>query len=439
MDRRAADVLRRVTDTRRADFAKLVMDQGLVYNETVLPTGEKVSYWNEGVFYTLTPQETEDLYQATALMFSMCVEAGDYLVAHPEVMIRMGIPEWTHQQIIRTWNLEPARGSLYGRFDVRYAHSYGLAGGTSNDDPTLNDPKFLEFNADTPTALVESARIQWFAQKDAGIGTDQWNGIEDMLVAAWKRNLQLLGKDLGHKPVVYFAYDPGEESGEDLMSTEFLRDTCDQAGYQTVLLTMQEIGWSVEAGFFDDSTGTPRHIDVIFKLYPWEWMLREEFGRAAFLDMDKPRGTIWIEPPYKMLWSNKGLLAVLWQLFGDDPVKSRLLLPTFFEADRPAWMVDYARKPLLGREGANVSLFRNNEPLDHGENKDYGEEGFVVQALAPLPHYPGPHGNNHPVLGIWVVDGDPAGLGIRESNGLVTDNLSRFTANAIEAISDREV
>jgi glutathionylspermidine synthase len=102
-------------------------------------------------------------------------------------------------------------------------------------------------------------------------------------------------------------------------------------------------------------------------------------------------------------------------------------------------MVDYARKPLLGREGANVTLFRNNEPLDQGENKDYGEEGFVVQALAPLPNYPGPHGNNHPVLGIWIVDGEPAGLGIRESDGLVTDNLSRFTANAIEAISDREV
>lgn len=429
-------MLRRVTDTCRENFEKLVMDQGLVYNETVLPSGEKVSYWNEGVFYTLTPEETEALHQATQLIFSMCIDAGDYMVAHPEVMIRMGIPEWTHKQIIRTWNLEPARGSVYGRFDVRYAHSYGLRGGTVTDDPTLNDPKLLEFNADTPTALVESARIQWFAQKDAGVGTDQWNGIEDMLIAAWKRNLKLLGNDLGHEPIVYFAYDLNEESGEDLMSTEFLRDTCDQAGYKTALVTMQEITWSAELGFYDDRSGTPAHIDVIFKLYPWEWMLHEQFGLTAFLDMERPDGTIWIEPPYKMLWSNKGLLAVLWQLFGDDPVKSRLLLPTYFEADKPAEMVDYARKPLLGREGANVSLYKNNEPLDQGEDKHYGDEGFVVQALAPLPNYPGPNGNNHPVLGIWIVDGDPAGLGIRESDGLVTDNLSRFTASAIEAISD---
>jgi glutathionylspermidine synthase len=429
-------MLRRVTDTRRENFEKLVMDQGLVYNETVLPDGKKVSYWNEGVFYTLTAEETEALHQASALMFSMCIEAGDYLVTHPEVMIRMGIPEWTHKQIIRTWNLEPARGSLYGRFDVRFANSYGLREGTSTEDPTLNDPKLLEFNADTPTAIVESARIQWFAQKDAGVGTDQWNGVEDLLIAAWKRNLKLLGKDLGHKPTVYFAYDSNEASGEDLMTTEFLRDTCDQAGYQTVLMTMQDIGWTPELGFHDDRSGTPAHIDVIFKLYPWEWMIHEEFGRTAFLDMEQRRGTIWIEPPYKMLWSNKGLLAVLWQLFGDDLVKSRLLLPTYFEADRPAGMVDYARKPLLGREGANVSLMKNNEPLDQGEDKEYGAEGFVVQALAPLPNYPGPHGNNHPVLGIWIVDGEPAGLGIRESDGLVTDNLSRFTPNAIEEISD---
>lgn len=38
-----------------------------------------------------------------------------------------------------------------------------------------------------------------------------------------------------------------------------------------------------------------------------------------------------------------------------------------------------------------------------------------------------------PVFGGWVVDHEPAGLGVRESNGLVTDNLSRFVPHLFRA------
>ena len=44
---------------------------------------------------------------------------------------------------------------------------------------------------------------------------------------------------------------------------------------------------------------------------------------------------------------------------------------------------------------------------DNGGN--YGAEGFIYQATAPLPEFDG----NHPVFGVWVVDHEAAGLGIR--------------------------
>ena len=58
----------------------------------------------------------------------------------------------------------------------------------------------------------------------------------------------------------------------------------------------------------------------VFKLYPWEWMVHEEFADAALARMGDEQGqTVWIEPIWKMMWSNKGILPVLWRLYPDHP------------------------------------------------------------------------------------------------------------------------
>jgi glutathionylspermidine synthase len=52
----------------------------------------------------------------------------------------------------------------------------------------------------------------------------------------------------------------------------------------------------------------------------------------------------------------------------------------------------------------------------------YGEEGHIYQAPAALPEFDG----NRPVFGVWMVDHEAAGLGIREDTCRITGNLSRF-------------
>jgi glutathionylspermidine synthase len=89
-------------------------------------------------------------------------------------------------------------------------------------------------------------------------------------------------------------------------------------------------------------------------------------------------------------------------------------------------MSSYARKPLLSREGANISL-----TTDAGEISTtglYGEEGYTYQALAPIPNF----GGKYPVIGSWLIDGESAGMGIRESDTLITNNLSRFVPHLFE-------
>lgn len=202
---------------------------------------------------------------------------------------------------------------------------------------------------------------------------------------------------------------------------------------------MEQIGLSSQDGRFYDKEG--EHIDVIFKLYPWEFIVNQEFGEPCFKDMENVGlrsetgkyigGTVWFEAPYKMLWSNKALFAVLWDLFKDD-TRSKWLLPTYFDNEVPASLTDYARKPIFAREGADIVLKANGHVIQDATIGDYGKEGYVVQELALLPEFKDKGNVRHyPVLGLWFVDGEPAGMGIREDETPITTNASKFIPHSI--------
>jgi glutathionylspermidine synthase len=123
----------------------------------------------------------------------------------------------------------------------------------------------------------------------------------------------------------------------------------------------------------------------------------------------------FIEPAWKMALSNKGLLPILWRLFPDHPN----LLPAYEFAGPLEGR--YVRKPILSREGNNVLWVEGGVVVEE-TGGDYGEEGHIYQAPASLPDFDG----KHPVFGVWVVDHEAAGLGIREDNCRITGNLSRF-------------
>ena len=147
----------------------------------------------------------------------------------------------------------------------------------------------------------------------------------------------------------------------------------------------------------------------MFKLYPWEWLVREGFGQHLLRSSVR-----WIEPPWKMLLSNKALLVVLWELNYAHPN----LLPAYFDESRFAG--EYAKKPLLSREGSNVTLKNRFTAVE--QPGEYGDEGYVYQGLAPLPQFDG----RYPVVGSWIVGEEPAGMGIREDDSPITKNSSRF-------------
>ncbi|CAH0051309.1 unnamed protein product [Clonostachys solani] len=426
--------MRRVSIEPRPYHTKLVQSQGLVYT---LNAG--ADYWPDDRYYSFTTEEIELLIQAGKDVFQMCCDAAEAICRDPTIMTKkMAIPEFAVEQIISSWDREPAWGSVYGRFDVCF-------GGLDHPDERLRTPKFYEFNADTPTSLLESAIVQWKWLEQTGHGNDQFNSIFEDLVKAWKRNLEEAEKVLGHAiECVYFTASSTDTSGEDAINTTVLIEACSAAGWNTESIFLQDIQLSVKDQRFHDKAG--KHIDVIFKLWPWEWMVEEEKGEQCFKDMvnigehaksgEYVGGTVWFEAPYKMLWSNKALFPILWDMFKDDP-RGKWLLPTYFEHEAPETLTKFCRKAIFAREGADIILKDGEKVIQDTTTGQYGKEGYIVQELCQLPKYQDAKGNPmYAVLGLWFIDGDPSGMGIREDATPVTTNTSTFVPHSI---SDGEV
>lgn len=431
--------MKRMMTTARENYLDKVHATGLVYTheDEISPNPELYRYWRDDAYYEMSMTDIETLERAAKEVFSMMEEAGDWLLS-PEGAVdlsRFGIPAPMMRPIIESWNEEPACGSVYGRFDFRF-------GGINHSDPAMRTPMLYEFNADTPTSLVESlTQWQWF-EDNAHLGQTQFTNMYEDLVEAWRRNITLLTAKIGHEPVVYFACSSQDPSHEDEMNTLVLRDTCTAAGYRTETIYIENL-WLDEGNRYCAGPQGER-IEVIFKLYPWEHMVHEpqapalfdDLGRCGFNGATYTGGTIWIEPPYKMLWSNKAILPVLWKLFGHDPARAQYLIPAWFEGQVPYLDLPqgYVHKPLLSREGADITITMPNGELTRGEAQGYGEEGFIVQALAlpPIFHRADESTETSTVLGIWMIDGEPSGLAIRESAGPITDNFANFIPHVVK-------
>ncbi|MEV8344024.1 glutathionylspermidine synthase family protein [Streptomyces niveus] len=392
--------MERRTIEPRPGWQRTVEEQGLVYPLTRYPDDSLRPYWDESAYYVFSLPEVEALEAVVEELHAMCLAAAEHIVKNDR-FADLGITDGRLAALVaESWQRRDELPSIYGRFDLRY-------------DGT-GPAKMLEYNADTPTSLVEAASPQWFWMEERFPGADQWNSLHERLIEAWRRQAHLLPQGPLH-----FAHSDGDELGEDLMTVAYLRETAQQAGIDTEALSVEQIGWDKLTGRFVDER--LRFIRSCFKLYPWEWLTTDRFGPQVLDTLDNGGGTgstCWIEPAWKMLLSNKALLAILWELNPGHPN----LLPAYLDGPRELALTGgYVSKPLLGREGAGVTV---HEP---GHAPVVRQEACCYQALAPLPDFDG----NRVVLGAWVVENESAGLGIRESSGLITDEYARFLPHVI--------
>lgn len=371
----------------RPEWRQAVESIGLTYHTHETAAGPR-SYWDESACYEFSAAEIETLEKATNELHHLLTDVAEDVVTRGAWDV-LAIPDHVAPLIEASWNRDDF--SLYGRFDLAWMP---YAGGS---------PKLLEYNADTPTSLVEASVAQWYWLQACHPTLDQFNSIHERLIEAWKRFASLAPR------VAAVDFLSVSENLEDEQTVSYLMDTAQQAGLKTRWSAMASVGYDREARAFL-SGDSDQKIDAAFKLYPWEWMFHEEFGKNL---PDVP--LVWIEPPWKALLSNKAILALAWEKYPHHPN----LLPCYF--DSASLGSSFVKKPKLSREGANVTLVENGTIVVETAG-EYGEDGYVFQAIAEIPIFEG----KRPIFGAWVVDHEAAGLGIRESDGRVTDNVSRF-------------
>jgi glutathionylspermidine synthase len=280
--------------------------------------------------------------------------------------------------------------------------------------------KLLELNYDTPTALYEASFFQWVwleqmrERGDLPAHADQYNRIQEDLLDVFAHLKALCGATGGESDAA-FVFSAVRGSEEDRGTAQYLQDLASQAGFRTRYEHIEDLGVDAQGRFTDSVDEVVRWI---FKLYPWEWLFEDDFGR--FLSTSP---TLWLEPPWKAILSNKGILPLLWEAHRGHPN----LLPAFFEDDSaaepaPGWV----RKPLFSREGANIRI----RTADGGRidvDGPYGAGPAIRQAYHPLPCFDG----RYALVGSWVVADRPSGIGMREDSTLVTRDTSRFLPHAI--------
>ncbi|WP_337880166.1 glutathionylspermidine synthase family protein [Rheinheimera sp.] len=351
-------------------------------------------YWDESAYYQFSLDQIEnDLEAPTEELHQMALALVADIIQDEQKLTQLAIPQRFWDTVRQSWQSQ--QPSLYGRLDLVY-------------DGT-GPAKLLELNYDTPTSLFETGFFQWVWLEDQLMrgqvpkGADQFNSLQDQLENAFA-SLPLANP-------LYFA--AVGNSTEDKGTVHYLMDIARQAGLDSRFIELEQLG--AASGQLVDLDGYA--IGGLFKLYPWEFMLQEEFSSVVLTSQ-----TQWLEPAWKMLLSNKGILPLLWQKYPNHPN----LLESHFEQPGQSLGAGWVRKPLFSREGANVELVTTaGEHIS--EPGPYHDAAFIRQRLQPLPKF----GDSYTMIGSWVVANSAAGIGIREDNSLITKDSSRFLPHII--------
>ncbi len=382
--------MKKISLVERPQWQHIVESEGFGFHTI---DGER--YWDERGYYQFSEaQISRDLEAPTREVHELCLDMVERVVASEALLTRLAIPPAFFDLVRDSWR--QGHPHLYGRFDFIY-DGHGPA-------------KCIEANYDTPTSLLEAGSVQllWLESLIASgalpAHASQFNTIAEDLVQAFS----------AFPAGAPFHFSAMSGSQEDRGTTDFLRRMAAHAGIDARHIDIEDIG--LQGGRFVDLDG--HWIQRLFKLHAWEHIFHEPFGKAV-----PGCDTQFVEPAWKSIISNKGILTLLWEQHQGHPN----LLPAFVDREpQRAVPAGWVRKPYFSREGANIELrTRDGEFL--AEDGPYTDAPYILQEFVPLPRF----GDSYTLVGSWVIGDVASGIGIREDDSLITKDTSRFLPHVV--------
>jgi glutathionylspermidine synthase len=398
--------MRRLTLPPRPNWRRRLSDIDFDWHTgpaTLLRPGRP--YWQEGAAYALTNDEAAQLREAAETVHACATQLIPELLADPATLTRLGLPEHWHGPLRASWDQQEPRerGGLYGRLDFAL---------------TPQGPRLLEYNADTPTTLVEAAQAQVDWLHDRALNAQPFGDLHGAL----SRRFQTLRDTSG--PRLHLTGDLA--STEDHGTLRYFARHAQDAGFQTTLLDITQLGvrQTFTPTLQDPSGGA---ITQLLKLYPWEWLIQESDDTNQRLHLLSPKTSI-IQPLWRGLLSNKALLALLHGAYPTVPYILPAALCDDYQKAPDLVGPDAVYKPLVSRAGQNVYIYQGGA-LTHHQPGMYRLDQGVAQQYAPLPT---DDQGRSALLGVWMVAGQACGLSVRESQGPITLDGSLFTPSFVE-------
>ncbi len=349
--------------------------------------------------------ECEAYYAAANELYDMFVEAAQHVIDN-NLFYELGIPFNLIEPIKMSWENE-VHWHLYGRFD--------LAGGL--DGAPI---KLIEFNADTPTCLFETAVLQWAMLKFNALDEDlQFNNVYEALAENFKRLVTLDEETESFNESyegwkILFSSIAG--SKEDEQTVRLLESAARDAGFETNFAFADEVEFNDEKGVFFGG----ENYEYWFKLIPWESIGVEESELAMILtNIMKNQSAIILNPAYTLLFQSKGIMKILWDLYPNHP----LLLESSFT---PLEGKKQVRKPFLAREGANVSILDADGREIQSNGGEYEDGKFLYQEFCEFNK----NGDECYQAGVFFA-WEACGLSFRKG-GTILDNYSKFVGHIIK-------
>jgi len=353
----------------------------------------------------VTHKEAEDYYEAVNTIYDMYVEAAEHVIEN-DLFFEIGIPFNLVDIIKKSWEND-VHWHIYGRFD--------LAGGIDG-----KPIKLIEFNADTPTGLFETAILQWALLKRNHLDEDaQFNNVYEAISENFQRlitlfdDVELFDERYDGWKILFSSI---QNNDEEEITTKLLQQMANDAGFVTHFEYLEDVQ------FDDDSISDTEGNDYEywFKLFPYEDIATDEPELATILtNIIKNQKAILLNPAYTLLFQSKGMMKILCDMFPESPY----LLKTAFEPLK----CDYVEKRMFGREGANTKIVKGGATIAEVEGP-YENYKPIYQEYVDFAK--DSEGNKYQA-GVFFAY-EACGLAYRRG-GEIMDNMSKFVGHVLKS------